>query len=147
MATTQSAILAVVLERLRATPALVDNRTERIRLSHRTPVSREKTPAIHIVPLDCAAVDNRDSDCVRRRLTFAVRIFGRSDGGIADIDTLIEEALLRLRPAADDASPYAVGVIVREPARIRFEEDDADEDVAFAEFEVTADYASAEWSI
>lgn len=145
--TTQREVLATVLARLQATPALVDNRTDRIRLAHRTPVSREKTPAIHVVPLEVESSGNRGGDCVRRRLTFAVRIFGRSDGGVADIDALIVDVLARLKPAAADAIPYPAEVVMREPRRVRFEEDDADEDVAFAELELSADYTSAEWSI
>lgn len=145
--TTQREVLAAVLARLQATPALVDNRTDRIRLAHRTPVSREKTPAIHVVPLEVEPSGSRGGDCVRRRLTFAVRIFGRSDGGVADIDALIADVLARLRPAAADAIPYPAEVVMREPRRVRFEEDDADEDVAFAELELSADYTSAEWSI
>ena len=143
----QGAVLAAALARLRAAPALIEPRTDRIRIAHRTSVSREKTPAIHVVPLDVTTNGNVGSDCVRRTLTFAVRIFGRSDGGIADIDALIVDVLARLRPAADDGIPYPGGVIVQEPRRVRFQEDDADEDVAFSEFEVTADYTSAEWSI
>lgn len=147
MATTQSAVLAAVLGRLRAAPALIEQRTDRIRIAHRTPVSREKTPAIHVVPLDVATKGKGGSDCVQRTLTFAVRIFGRSDGGIADIDALIGDVLARLKPAADDAIPYPTEVVVTEPRRVRFQEDDADEDVAFAELELSADYTSAEWSI
>ena len=146
MATSQRAVLDVVLARLRALPALVDNRTDRIRIAHRTPVTRAETPSIYIVP---HSIEPRqgDGDCVRRRLTFSVRVYGRDDGGVAAIDELLEQVLLRLQPAADDVLPYPTGIVVDEPTRVRFDEEDADEDGASADLEFAVTYTSPAWTL
>lgn len=144
MATVQRQILAAVVARLRATPALIAKSAERIRIAHRSPVTREESPAIHVVPQSDELVD--DKSCNRRRLRFTVAVLARDDGGIETIDELLVQVMARLKPGRGDAIPYPAGVVLK-PGVIRFDEEVADADIALAEFSFEATYSTADWSL
>lgn len=141
MATTQRQILDAVVARLKATPLLLA-KADRVRVAHRTPVTRDQAPAIHVIPLDDSPATGKD--CTTRTLRFRVAVLGRDDGGIDTIDAVLIGVMERLRPSRMDAIPYPSGVVMRYGA-IRFDEEDADEDVALAEMEFTATYTAADW--
>ncbi len=141
MATIQRQILDAIVARLKASPRLL-SKPDRIRVSHRTPVTRDQAPAIYVVPID----DTPDTpkDCTRRRLRLRVAVLARDDGGVDSIDELMIAVMARLRPAKMDPIPYPPGTVLRYGA-IRFDEEDADEDVALAEMEFEASYTAADW--
>ncbi len=147
MATVQRSILDAVVGRLRESPALIARPTERIRVAHRTPVTREESPAIHVVPISDDEVGRGTGDCARRRVAFVVRIYGRDDGGVDSIDPILAAIVERINPAATSSFSYPTGAIVSPPGRITFSEEDADLDVAFAEIAFAASYPVAEWSL
>lgn len=145
MATKQREILDAVLARLRAAPAIVPNPTDRVRLSHRTPPDRPDVPCIYIVPAS-DGLRGASKDCDQRELVFRVQVYGRSDGGVAAIDVLLEAVMARLRPARDHAIPYPATVRMIHGG-ITFEEELADKDDAFAELTFTASYSVPEWTL
>lgn len=144
MATVQRQILAAVVARLRAAPALVTKPAERVRISHRVAVTREQSPAIHVAATEDSLVEAKD--CNTRRLRLVVRLFGRDDDGIESIDELMAQAVARLKPSRGHAIPYPAGVTLRPPT-IRFDEEVADLDVAFAELVFEATYTAPDWSL
>lgn len=144
MATIQRQVLDAVVARLRASPAIIARPSDRIRIAHRTQVTREESPAIHVRPQTDTPTIGKD--CVERRLAFDVVVFGRDDGGVESIDALLVDVMARLKPGRGDAIPYPDGVRLA-PGAISFTEEDADEDVAFASLAFVATYSTAAWSL
>lgn len=147
MATVQQRVLAAVVDRLRVAPAIVAKPTERIRLAHRTPITRENSPSIRVVPIEDDYTGSGKGECLTRRLRFSVQVIGRDDGGLESLDQIVIDVLARLKPGRNDPIPYPSGVRLKPPGRIRFDEELADEDVAVAEITFEATYDVAEWSL
>lgn len=147
MSTMQRRILDAVVDRLRASPAIIAKPSERIRIAHRTPITRENSPAIRVIPIDDDSAGGGKGECVERVLRFTVQIVGRDDGGVEAIDQLMVDVLARMKPTRTDAIPYPTGARLRPPGRVRFDEELADEDVAVVEVGFAASYSVDEWSL
>lgn len=147
MATIQRRVLDAVVDRLRALPAIVPKPSDRIRIAHRSPITRENSPSVRVIPIEDDESGSGKGECVARRLRFAVQVIGRDDGGIESIDALLVDVLARLKPTRNDAIPYPSGVRLLPPGRVRFEDEMADADVALAEISFEATYNVAEWSL
>ena len=147
MSTMQRRILDAVVDRLRASPAIVTKPSDRIRIAHRTPITRENSPSIRVIPMDDAPAGGGKGECIERVLRFVVQLVGRDDGGVDAIDQLIVDVLARMKPTRTDAIPYPTGARLRPPGRVRFDEELADEDVAVVEVAFAASYSVDEWSL
>jgi hypothetical protein len=118
-----------------------------VRIAHRTPITRENSPSIRVVPIEDDNSGSGKGECIARRLRFSVQIIGRDDGGVEALDQALIDVLARLKPTRADPIPYPTGVRLKPPGRIRFDEELADEDVAVAEITFEATYDVAEWSL
>lgn len=136
-------VLAVVVDRLRASPSIgVDSAS--IRCDHRTPVDRDSAPAVHVIADEDVLVDGK---CGDRRFDFRVVVAVRSDAGTAELDDLLVAVMARLKPGAAGMTAYPSGVRLRSP-RIRYDQQDADADVHEAAISCSASYSTGdEWTI
>lgn len=143
MSSVAADVLAVVVERLRASPSIgVDSGS--IRCDHRTPVDRDAAPAVHVIADEDALVDAK---CGRRRFDFRVVASVRSDAGTAELDDLLVEVMARIDPSTAGLDAYPSGVRIK-ATRIRYDQQEADSDVHEAAISCSAEHETGdEWSI
>ena len=144
MASKAQLLLDAVWARLAASPALEVNELKR---SHRTTVTRENAPAVHLVAGPDVPEPSRNDCRTNRAKGFTVRVFYRDDDGAAAADDLVVEIHRRLDPSeASGFAPYPEGVSLRQ-GRIDVAEEIADEDAVAIEMEYAADYTTEGWTL
>lgn len=130
--------MQAVLARLEGSPAL----DATVKRSHRTTVTREDAPMIHLVDGDDVPEDS-DGDCDKARTKhFTVSVFVRSDTGASAADALVLAVNDRLNPA--DA--YGDGVRLRQ-GPITPDEEIADEDAVRIDMKFRFLYNAPGWNL
>lgn len=126
-----------VLDRLHGSPALCE-----VKRAHRTPVTRDDAPMIHLIDGEDVPNDT-DDDCDRSRVKhFTVSVFIRDDSGATAADSLVVAVNDRLNPA----DTYGDGVRLRQGAIIP-EEEIADTDAVRIDLKFKFLYNAPGWSL
>jgi hypothetical protein len=132
-----------ILARLQAGPPIVPIAAS-VRRSHRTTVTREMAPAVHVVD----GADNpvrAKNDChTDRNKAFTVSIFVRDDEGYAAADPIMLDVNARLE--STQAAPYPAGVTIKQ-GRITFEQEIADGDALRVDMEYELYYCTGGWAL
>jgi hypothetical protein len=133
-------LMEQVVERLRADPPLLDDIT-RIRRDHRTILTRDDCPAIHVI--DGTEEPKSTKACIERAQVFTVAVFVRDDAGYAAADPLKLEVMRRLNP---QTQAWQAGVDIV-PGRIAPNTEIADLDALRLDMEFTFRYATGLWAL
>lgn len=126
------------LARLKASPPLIPNK-DQIRRAKRTPVTREKAPAVHLI--DGRDAPRRQNACGGREGEFTISLFARDDAGLSALDATKVEVMRRMGVA------WPAGVICY-PGDIVPEAESADQEALRVDMTFRFEYDTAgEWSL
>ncbi len=144
--TIQLDVLDAILARLRADPPLLPgDLIEKIRRDHRTAVTVELAPRIHLAVVE-DDVTKRSGSCITRTVRFDIQIYVRNDLGTEVLDPIQSAVLSRLKPRATGFSPYPHNAMVV-AGRIRYDQEVADQDALRGVMSCTFAYETDEWSL
>lgn len=131
-------IMVEALARLKANPPLVANK-DNIRRAKRTPVTREKAPAVHLI--DGPDKPKRTNACGGREGEFTISLFARDDAGLSTLDATKVEVMRRMGVA------WPAGVVCY-PGDIVPEAESADGDALRIDMSFRFEYGTAgEWAL
>lgn len=130
-----------VVARLRAAPAVITN-TANIRRDHRTVISRDEAPTVHVIEGDATATATT-RDCFRNwELEFTIAVFVRADAGYAAAEPIMIRIMAALDPSV--AYPGSADLI---PNSIRKEQEIADADALRVDMRFVFKYRTALWAL
>lgn len=140
MPTRAETLMQEALARLKAEPVIQD--TSNIRRDHRTVITRDNAPAVHLIDgEETPAVTTRDCD-VDTELTFTLAIFVRDDAGYEAADPIKTLVMAALNP--DTAYTFSADLV---RGRIRSEQEVADGDALRVDMEFTFKYKTPRWGL
>lgn len=146
MSSIQLDVMDAILARLRADPPLIPgDLTEKIRRDHRTAVTQELAPRIHLVIVEDEP-GKPSGDCVRRTVRFDIMLYVRNDLGAEILDPIAVAVLKRLKSRQTGFTVYPHNAMVV-PGRIRYDPEVADQDALRATMSFTFGYDTDEWSL
>lgn len=134
-----------VLARLQAAPRFGGVALASIRRSHRTAISRDKAPAIHVIDDDEVPdpVKVGKGCAVPWEKGFTVSLFLRDDEGYPAADPLKLEVMSRLDP---ETAPWPAGVVLAY-GKIAYQTEIADGDAVRVDMRFTFKFQAASWQL
>lgn len=117
---------------------------EEVKRARRTPVPKEKTPAVHLIDGDdIPRGGTAEAGCgVSRTKFLSIDVFVRNDGGAAEADPLVVEVHRRMDPDIGTSFPGVVRM-----GAIRVDEETADEDAVRVTLNYECDYKTSGWNL
>jgi len=116
--------------------------TSSIRRYHRTNVTRENAPAIHLIEGLAKPAEDRRCDW-RWEMEGTIAVFVRDDKGYTDADPFVAEVLKRINP---EGTPYPNKAML-DLLRIGLNTEIADKDATRVDIDFQFKFGTARWSL